>query len=50
MVKSRSGLRSTFARLAKDDPRVDRTYTRSLAKAYKFKEIADYVASVRKRS
>ena len=41
-VKSHSGLRSTFARLTKDEPRLDRTYTRFLARAYKLKEIADY--------
>lgn len=41
-VKSHSGLRSTFARLSKDDPFIDRTYSRFLARAYKFKEVADY--------
>ena len=41
-VKTHSGLRSTFARLAKDEPRLDRTLTRFLARAYKVKEIADY--------
>jgi uncharacterized protein (UPF0332 family) len=41
-VKSHSGLRSTFAQLAKDEPRLDRTLTRFLARAYKLKEIADY--------
>lgn len=41
-VKSHSGVRSTFARLAKDDPRIDRSLTRFLARAYKVKEIADY--------
>jgi uncharacterized protein (UPF0332 family) len=42
VVKSHSGLRSNFARLAKDDPRLDRSLTRFLARAYKLKEIADY--------
>ena len=42
VAKSHSGLRSTFARLAKDDPRIDRTFTRFLARAYKSKEITDY--------
>jgi uncharacterized protein (UPF0332 family) len=42
VVKSHSGLRSTFAQLAKDEPRLDRTLTRFLARAYKVKEIADY--------
>lgn len=41
IAKSHSGLRSTFARLAKDDPRIDRTFTRFLARAYKSKEITD---------
>jgi uncharacterized protein (UPF0332 family) len=40
--KSHSGLRTTFARLAKDDPRIDRTLTRFLARGYKSKEIVDY--------
>jgi uncharacterized protein (UPF0332 family) len=35
-------MRVVFARLAKDDPRVDRTFTSFLAKAYTFKEVADY--------
>jgi uncharacterized protein (UPF0332 family) len=42
VVKSHSGLRSTFARLAKDEPSMDRTLTRFLGRAYKLKEIADY--------
>jgi uncharacterized protein (UPF0332 family) len=42
VAKSHSGLRTTFARLAKDDPRIDRTFTRFLARAYKSKEIANY--------
>jgi uncharacterized protein (UPF0332 family) len=42
VAKSHSGLRSSFARLAKDDPRIDRTFTRFLARAYKSKEITDY--------
>jgi len=42
VAKSHSGLRTAFARLAKDDPGIDRTFTRFLARAYKFKEIADY--------
>ncbi len=41
-VKTHSGLRSTFARLAKDEPRIEREFTRFLARAYKLKEIADY--------
>lgn len=42
VAKSHSGLRSTFSRLVKDDPRIDRTLIRFLGRAYKFKEIADY--------
>ena len=41
IAKSHSGVRSTFARLVKDDPQVDRAL-RSLGRAYRFKEIADY--------
>ncbi|MGH7037416.1 MAG: HEPN domain-containing protein [Stellaceae bacterium] len=44
IAKSHSGLRSLFARMAKDDPRVDRTATRFLGRAYRFKEITDYGA------
>ena len=42
VAKSHRGLRTTFARPARDDPRIDRTFTRFLARAYKSKEIADY--------
>jgi uncharacterized protein (UPF0332 family) len=42
IAKTHSGMRSTFARLVKSDPRIDRTLTRFLAQAYKFKEITDY--------
>ena len=35
-------MRSSFARLVKDDPRVDRTLVRFLGRAYRFKEVADY--------
>ena len=41
-AKSHSGVRSTFARLVKDDPRVDRALVRFLGRAYRFKEVADY--------
>jgi uncharacterized protein (UPF0332 family) len=34
VAKSHSGLRTTFARLAKDDPRIDRPFTRFLARVY----------------
>ena len=45
IAKSRSGMRSLFARLAKDDPRIDRTATRFLGRAYRFTEITDYGTS-----
>lgn len=37
-----SGVRSEFARLAKDDPRIDRAFPTFLARAYSLKETADY--------
>jgi hypothetical protein len=40
--KSHSGVRSEFSRLAKETPRLDRTYSTILAKAYSYKEIGDY--------
>ena len=42
IAKSHSGVRSTFARLVKDDPRFDRALVRFLGRAYRFKEVADY--------
>jgi uncharacterized protein (UPF0332 family) len=39
VAKSHRGLRTTVARLSKDDPRIDRSFTRFLARAYKSKEI-----------
>jgi uncharacterized protein (UPF0332 family) len=41
IAKSHSGVCSTFARLEKDDPRVDRALVRFLGRAYRFKEVAD---------
>ncbi|MGO9673936.1 MAG: HEPN domain-containing protein [Methylocella sp.] len=41
ITKTHSGARSEFARLAKDDPLIDRTFTTFLAQAYALKEIAD---------
>jgi uncharacterized protein (UPF0332 family) len=40
--KTHSGARGEFARLAKDDPLIDRAFTAFLAQAYTLKEIADY--------
>jgi len=42
IAKSHSGVRSTFARLVKDDPQIDHALVRFLGRAYRFKEIADY--------
>jgi uncharacterized protein (UPF0332 family) len=42
IAKSHSGVRSTFARLVKDDPQIDRALVQFLGRAYRFKEIADY--------
>jgi uncharacterized protein (UPF0332 family) len=42
IAKTHSGMRSTFARLVKSDPLIDRTLTRFLGQAYKLKEITDY--------
>jgi uncharacterized protein (UPF0332 family) len=44
VTKSHRGARSEFARLAKEDPRIDRAFTTFLARAYNLKEIADYGA------
>jgi uncharacterized protein (UPF0332 family) len=42
VAKTHSGVRSEFARLAKDDPHIGKTVTAFLAQAYKYKEIGDY--------
>jgi uncharacterized protein (UPF0332 family) len=42
VAKTHSGVRSEFARLAKDDPRIDRAFSTFLAQAYNLKSIADY--------
>jgi uncharacterized protein (UPF0332 family) len=42
IAKTHSGLRSEFARLARGMPQIDRTFSRFLAEAYKYKEISDY--------
>ncbi len=41
-AKTHSGVRSEFPRLAKDDPRIDRSFLTFLAQAYTLKEVADY--------
>ena len=42
IAKTHSGVRSEFARISKDDSRVSREFTASLAQAHVLKEIADY--------
>jgi uncharacterized protein (UPF0332 family) len=42
VAKTHSGMRTLFARVAKDDPRIDPTFASHLANAYKYEEIADY--------
>ena len=41
-AKTHRGVRAEFARLAKDDPRIDRAFPTFLARAYSLKETADY--------
>lgn len=42
VAKTHSGVRSEFARLAKDEPRIDKAFSSFLAQAYLLKTIADY--------
>ena len=42
VVKTHRGVRSAFARLSKDDRRLDRTFTQFLGRAYRRKEQVDY--------
>ncbi|HUB50117.1 MAG TPA: HEPN domain-containing protein [Acetobacteraceae bacterium] len=42
VVKTHSGLRTLFARLAKDEPNLDPAFTQFLANAYDLKSLADY--------
>lgn len=41
-AKSHSGVRSEFARLARNEPRIERAFPTFLARAYTLKENADY--------
>ncbi|MBM3550488.1 MAG: HEPN domain-containing protein [Alphaproteobacteria bacterium] len=41
-AKSHNGVRSEFARLARDEPRIDRRFVTFLARAYNLKATADY--------
>ena len=42
VAKTHSGVRSEFSRLAKDEPRIDKSFSGFLAQAYTLKEVADY--------
>jgi uncharacterized protein (UPF0332 family) len=42
VVKTHKGVRSEFARLTKDDPRVPKAVMAFLTQAYGYKEISDY--------
>jgi uncharacterized protein (UPF0332 family) len=42
VAKTHSGLRSEFARLGREVPEIDRSFSVFLAQAYKYKEISDY--------
>lgn len=42
VAKTHRGVRSTFALIAKDEPRIDPEFGAFLARAYKSKEITDY--------
>ena len=42
IAKTHSGVRSEFARLARVTPEIDKAFSIFLAKAYKYKEIAEY--------
>ncbi len=41
-AKTHSGVRSEFSRLAKEEPRLDKSFSSFLAHAYTLKEVADY--------
>jgi uncharacterized protein (UPF0332 family) len=41
-AKSHNGVRSEFARLARDEPRIDKRFVTFLARAYNLKATADY--------
>jgi uncharacterized protein (UPF0332 family) len=42
IAKTHRGLHSEFARLAKDDPRIDKSFPVFLTQAYNLKAVADY--------
>lgn len=49
-AKTHRGLRAMIARLAKDDPIIDRSLLSFLAEGYELKSIADYAAGPRVRT
>lgn len=49
VAKTHRGVRGEFARLTKEDPRVDREFVTFLATAYQFKAQADYAIGSRAR-
>lgn len=42
IAKTHRGLRAQFARLAKDEPRIDHTVAEFLGRGYELKSLADY--------
>lgn len=42
IAKTHSGVRAEFARLAKEEPRLDKSFSAFLAQAYTLKDVADY--------
>jgi uncharacterized protein (UPF0332 family) len=42
VAKTHRGVRSEFARVTKDEPRIAKSMTEFLAQAYRYKEIGDY--------
>jgi uncharacterized protein (UPF0332 family) len=49
IAKTHRGVRSSFARLIGDDPRLDRTLTEFLGRAYRRKEVVDYGVGLKSR-
>jgi uncharacterized protein (UPF0332 family) len=49
VVKTHRGIRSRFAEVTRDNPHIDRAFTTLLARAYKYKEIADYAVGSQDR-
>lgn len=42
VAKTHRGLRAQFARIAKDEPRIDQSLSEFLGRAYELKSLADY--------